>query len=266
MYGDLVMCSVAARAFKEQYPDSHLTFAACSSYKNILPLFKEHPYIDALHVWDSYEDWPRQSDIDFLTREKFDIVFHPFAQHTRPDWYNYYHYAEETCMMLGLAPPKDLQCYLNPTKYYSVLDKKLICLSLFPSRGANQVKAYPMDKCIELVAELNKKGYRCVQLGGRFETPIQGAEIYEESTFEDGAHLLLSCMLHISTDTSWAWISSAYSCPMIGLYTRDYPDISLERVISHNPVNSYATYINRNSMKDVDVDEILYVAKERYGI
>ena len=45
LYGDLIMCSAAAKQFKLQYPDSHLTFACAKPFASILSLFIDNKYM-----------------------------------------------------------------------------------------------------------------------------------------------------------------------------------------------------------------------------
>ena len=40
--GDLVINLIACRAFKEKFPDSHLTFGINKKYQSILPIFKHN--------------------------------------------------------------------------------------------------------------------------------------------------------------------------------------------------------------------------------
>jgi len=47
--GDILMATPYCRALKEQYPQSHLTWLACSQY---VPFLEEQPYIDKVLPWD----------------------------------------------------------------------------------------------------------------------------------------------------------------------------------------------------------------------
>lgn len=256
--GDLVMCSVAARQFKKQYPNSHLTLAIGKKYAHVADLFRNMPDTDALHIWDSYDNWPSQVDRDFVLGGNFDMVFNPLPPHSRPDWYNHYHYVEETCLMFGLQLPSYLQCALAERPPVEK-NSRYVTLSLFAS-GNQLKKTIRLDDMDELASGLINKGYIPIQVGSS-DLIIKGAQQAQNLSICEAVDLMRSSMLHISIDTAFAWIASAYQLPMVGLYGATYPDMPSTRVHSHNPVNPNAIYINRASVKDITVDEILEASK-----
>ena len=66
--GDIIMNTVVSRGFKEQYPDSHLTLGIYKEYSDMKDLFINHPFIDDVHIYDSYNNWPNDNDKKFLNR------------------------------------------------------------------------------------------------------------------------------------------------------------------------------------------------------
>lgn len=254
--GDLVNCTVAVRSFKAQNPDSHITFAVGKRFAHTLVLFQGLPYIDNFHVWDSDDHWPTQSDLVFIRENKFDRVFNPLSPHTRPDWYNHFHMTEETCRMLNMPFDGNLQCELGLFRGQEFpVDKKLITMSLWAS--GNQESKSPKIEVIEkLSQELGKNGCKLVQVG-RGDRIIKGVEnLGSNLSLVDGVRLIKSSVLHISIDCGWGWIASAYRRPVVGMFGLNYPDMRPGRQVSHNPFNPNATYINKNSVKDVGFDEL----------
>lgn len=257
--GDLVMSTVALRQFKRQFPDSHLIFAIGKKYGHVAPLFDGVPDIDEIHVWETYDGWPAPEDKAFISERKPDVLFYPFPQHTRHDWYNHLHYTEETVMMLGLERPTDsLQCDLTPLPKLA-RSSSIVTLSMFAS-GSQLSKTLSMEKLTDLVARLKREGLVPVQIGSA-DTPIEGAERFGQRPIKDAAHLMTTARFHITIDTAFSWVASAYSVPTIGLYGVNYADMPLGRVGSHNPVNPNGIYLNRQSVSDISVDEIMNAAK-----
>lgn len=253
--GDAVMSTVALRQLKKECPDSEIVFTIGQKYAHILELFRGLPEISDVHAWDSHEPWPSEPDIEYIRKEKFNHVFHPLPTHVTSDWYNRYHYTEETAMMLGLQKPTDLQCSLGyRPKKLAGLDKTIV-LSLFAS-GNQLSKTMRLDDMRDMVARLRGMGYECVQIGSS-DLPIEGARQAQTSSIYEAVDILTSARMQISIDTAFAWIGSAYSVPVVGLYGINYPDMPLIRVCSHNPVNKNALYLNRPSVKDIGVDEII---------
>jgi hypothetical protein len=67
---------VACQAFKNTYPDSHLTFGINKKYKEISPLFFYNSLVDGIHIWDGYDNWPTNKDQKFIQEANFDKIFH----------------------------------------------------------------------------------------------------------------------------------------------------------------------------------------------
>lgn len=260
LHGDLIMCSAAARQFKVQYPDSHLTFACARKFSGILPLFFDNKYIDNYHVWDGYNDWPNKLDQEYINNGRFDIVFNCLAPHKRPDWYNHSHYIQETCDMLGLDRPKDLTCYLNPWFGKNEKYANYVSIGGFPSQSTNLSKTVTMDKWIKIVAEIKSLGFNVIQLGGKFDLQIEGAE-RPDLAWVDAAQVLYSSKLQITTDSSWSWLGSAYKHNVVGLFGLNYPDMI--HPFSHLPINENAEYLWGNHINDIPLENILETIKRK---
>lgn len=260
-FGDLIIQTVAARAFKEQFPDAALTFAVAERYKDILPLFAEHPHIDSFHIWEGYDDmWPTPADREYMSFKRFDHVFNPMAPHSRPDWFNHRHYGEEACLRHGLRAPSDLSYEL--VKWFPRVAgcERYITLSLFPSKGGQLDKTMPLAECEALCVGLRALGYTPVQLGGRFEVKLENAVAPSFSILE-AAQILTSSHLHITADTAFSSIAAGYHHPTLGFYGLNYRDMT--DCWSHLPPNRNGHYIKNRPPQTVRADEVIAVAREQ---
>lgn len=255
-FGDLIIQTVTVRAFKEQYPDAKLTFCIADKFKDILPLFAENPNIDSFHIWEGYDNWPTQVDKEYCSFKKFDHVFNAMPPHTRWDWYNFNHYAQENCLRFGLQPPSDLSYEL--IKWFPRIDgcEKYVTLSLFPSKGLQLDKTMPIPECEKLCIGLKAMGYTPIQLGGKFEVKLENA-IAPNFSILEAAQILTSSALHITADTAFASIAAGYKHKTIGFYGRNYPD--MVDCFSHLPPNINATYIKNKAPQSLTADEILAI-------
>lgn len=254
-FGDLIINTVAIKWLKKLYPNCHFILGVSKKYSSIIPLFENNYLIDGIHVYEGYDDFPTNNDLEYLNNEKFDMVFNPMPKHFYGSFYNHVHYTVAYSLIQGLGYPDDLQCYLNP--YFNKLDKysNCIAISAFPSKSTQLDKTLSMEKWVEIVKFIKSIGYGVVQLGGEFDLQIDGAEKPELSWLE-AAQALYSSKLQITCDTSWSWVGSSYQHNAIGLYGLNYPDMT--HPWSHFPVNPNAKYLWRPKIDDIPLDEILY--------
>lgn len=257
--GDLVIQTVTARAFKQQFPDSELTFAMASKYRDIMPLFFNNPNMDDFHVWDGYDaGWPSDLDREYVYFKGFHKVFNAMSGHTRPDWYNSNHYAVENCLRFGLTPPTDLSYEL--VRWFQLYKGygKVVTLTLFPSKGTQLDKTMPIEECEKLCISLKKLGYKPVQLGGKFEVKLENAFNPDLSIFE-ATKLMLSSSLHITADTAFSSIAAGYKHKTLGFYGLNYPD--MKDCFSHLPVNVNAHYIKNKKPQTIQAEELIQTIK-----
>lgn len=257
LFGDLVMQTSALKSLKKLIPDCEFTMAVSKNYQSIFPLFQNNYLIDKFHIWEGDDSGLTENDKAF--QNNYDIVLPSFPKHSSFNWYNRFHYLEETAMMLGLSPNhSDLCCYLNP--YFGKNEKfsNYICISAFPSKSTNLSKTLSLEKWEELCKYFLSKGFGVVQLGGRFDVQIPSAE-KPDFSFVEAAQCLYSSRLQITTDTSWAWIGSAYEAKCIGLYGINYPD--MKHPFSHFPINKNAKYLWNNSVNDIKIEQIINLSE-----
>lgn len=252
LFGDLVMQTSALKSLKKLIPNSEFTMAVSKNHQSIIPLFKNNYLIDQFHVWEGDDHGLTKNDEEF--QKNYDIVLPAFPKHSSFNWYNKFHYLEETAVMLGLSPHySDISCYLNP--YFGKNEKfsNYVCISAFPSKSTNLNKTLSLEKWEAICQYFLSKGIGVVQLGGRFDIQIPSAE-KPDFSFIEAAECLYSCKLQITTDTSWAWIGSAYKVKAIGLYGINYPD--MKHPFSHFPINKNANYLWADKVNDISTQQI----------
>lgn len=256
-FGDLVISTVAARTFKQQFPDYQLEFGISNKFQGIAPLFFNHKHIDKIHIWEGYDDWPNHPhDLRHLNHEKYDIVFNAMPKHTKLDWYNYYHFTQENCLVHGIEPPENLQC--NLTKWFDTIPdyKNYIALSVFPGYGVSNGRTFSTEKLNKLVDNIHKLGYKTILIGTDKEPKLNNTET-TNTTFFNAVKIMLSCKMLITADTAMSWVASAYSFPTIGYYTRNYSDMRIDRICSHIPINPRGQYISADKIDNIPIEKIL---------
>lgn len=250
--GDLIMNTVACRAAKQQWPDCHLTFGIGKPFADMAPLFKKHPHIDAIHIWEGYDPLT-EADKKYLNKENFDHVFNPMPQHKSTNWFNEVScQTEEVCRMHGLEVPEDLSCHLEKWFEPVGIGRKTVCINPWT---AHKPKDMTKERWEDICLFLRKKGYDVAQLSGPNELSITGA--WRPSigkSYFDSVNTLLSSKLLISLDGGMAWTCSAYKHPMLGLYGIHYQGQVSSK--SYQPINHNALYLEGQHANDIPLELI----------
>ena len=250
-YGDLCMCTVAARAFKETYENSHLTIGINKKYESLKYIFINNDYIDDIHIWDQYDGWPSLKDEEYLSKVSFDKVYNPMEKHTEELWYLNRHQTEELCLMHGLNPPKDLR--VNLKKYFEVKrNTNYIAVNLSAETRAEQ-KTPSLEHSKKIISLLIKLGYQPVQIG--LPNQEQIAEKRFIGSFFETIKFVLSCDFLLSVDSAMSWIASGYEFPTIGLYSSKYYPMAYSSK-NWQPVNRNAIYIEEDLIDNIKIEKI----------
>lgn len=254
--GDIIMNSVAGRAFKRVSPDWHLTLGVYEKYADMLPLFYQHPYFDDFHVYSSYDGWPGQFDRAYLSNAGYNKIFNAMPPHTHDLWWKTQHQTEEVCKMHGLPVPENTQCVLNPW-FYSALNKrpKTIAFNFCGAfyAGYPNSKSYSPMMAAQIVLLCKLRGYKVLVLGDPKEPEIAGAERFI-GTFFDSVKTMLSCDAFIGVDSSLTWVASAYGFPTLACYNHQY--YGKELIKNIQPINPQAIYLSGNGIDSISLDAI----------
>lgn len=253
--GDIIISTVAARAFKEQYPDARLTLGINRQYEDMLPLFGKHKYFDDYHVYQAYSEWPGGEDNLFLAKNQFDIVYHAMPQRSNEaDWWKTEHQAANACSIYGLTPPKNLQC--NLAKWFDVPSYSSY-IGFQPFGGWQDwpnKKSFSLARAQETVNLIISLGFKVLQFGGSEEPSLEGAERFNGTYFES-MKAMVGCRALVSVDTGRIWAASAYSVPTLGLYANGY--YGHQYISSIQPVNPNAIYLDEETVDQIPLEMIV---------
>lgn len=256
-FGDLVLASTLCRTFKELYPDSFLTFCCHNKYSNILPLFYNFPYCDGFHLWDgkTSENWPTEKDLKFIRTQ--DLAFTAKPQHKDNLWYIRPGalMVDEIHDMYGLPQPLNKQAYLE--RWFDLLSgyDKVITASVYASGNhPNQLaRTFSIDKIIEIFDGVEKLGYKIVRLDTRIEPKLELKYPASQSSILNATQQMLSSKLHITCDTSFGHIASAYS----------HNTISWVQYEAYNHANPNGHCFISEVIDNIPVEQIIGKIKEK---
>jgi len=247
--GDLIMGTVVARAVKERFPESFFTIGINKKYQDMEDLFKNHPYIDEVHIWEEYDHWPNQNDIDYIKNNNFNIVLHPMPKHPNDHcWYNLVkHQTEASCIMNGLTPPKDLKCILS--KYFNLYSeyKDYICIAPFTAWEKKNISSQKWESIISFIKQ---RGFKILQIGSDSEIKINEVDKKINAPYFEAVKIMLSCKFLICLDGGMSWVASAYDHPVLGLYGYHYDNLISPKV--YEPLNSNAIYLESDKADNID--------------
>lgn len=258
--GDCIINTVAARSFKEQYPDYKLIMGVNKKYQEIIPLFYDHESFDGFHVYDQYDNWPNEHDKNYLRKSKYDIVFNAMPPHSLDDWWRYYHQTEESCISNGLPIPNNIQC--NLTQWFPIEDNKDYITFNFVGAfyaGYPNNKSYNPEQAQQIVDCVRKLGYKVLLLGDPREPMLENAE-RKNLTIIESVKAMLGSRLFIGIDSFLTWAASAYSFPTVSCYANHYYGKTFVKNIQ--PKNPNGLFLDAPNVSEINVDEIISKAKD----
>lgn len=254
--GDLILNTVAARAFRERFSETdHLTLGVAPQYADMLPLFAQHPDIDTTHVYGCYEGWPNAQDQAYLKWANYGYVFNGMPQHRQDDWWRIRHQAAETCVMHGLAAPANLQCQLNPwfAPYLDDLHDYVALNWIGGFQDWPNRKSFSLERATEVVRLIRAMGYKVLVLGDPREPALPDTE-RRNLTYFESVKAMLACRAFVGVDSGLMWVASAYSHRALGLYANGY--YGAEFVKHIQPVNPNAIYLDAPVTNEIALDRV----------
>ncbi len=252
--GDLAIMTVAARAFKEQFPDSHLTLGINKQGGDMIDLFRFHKYYEDIHVYSGYDNWPDEIDKEYLYNAKFDRIYSAMPKRdNESNWWMTEHQCLNACSVYGLKAPSSLQCSL--TQWFDTPDyKKFIAFAPFgawPNYPNN--KSLSITRAQEIVNFILAQGFELLQLGHPDEPKLEGT-VKKSLTYFENIRSMLGTRCLVTIDSGVNWVGSSYSFPTLGLYSNAY--YSPKYICNIQPYNPNAIYLDAPNVNDVDIELI----------
>ena len=279
--GDIIINTVAAKQFKKAHPDWNLFMGIHNRFKDMIPLFSKHPYIDYIFEWEGYDaKWPTANDIKTIQQIQPSIIFNPFAAHHEDRWFEKYHQSQEVCNVYGLEIPwasVDCQCVLNE----NFLRKNCRAegaedIIVFAPCGAAYAgypnhKSYTPEQCAAIIDFVkNHLGYTIIQIGGPGDPYFEGAATLTNKTdgsdygsYTEAVSLMLGAKGLITVDTGICWLASALNVPTVACYANAY--YGEKYVSSIQPFNPNSLYLDAPTIKDIEMGRLLNTIELLFG-
>jgi ADP-heptose:LPS heptosyltransferase len=265
-YGDIIMQEPALRKFIEDNPTTQIVIAVSEPYKQILPLYENyHENIIELKVFEGYDRWPSQSDLQYITEQNFDAMFPPdIPLHAQSDWAKYRHIVKETALMIGAdCDTNDIRLNMPESV---IKEPNTVAVHLFSSKWPYGVRSIAIEKQQIIVKYLVDKGYKVYQLSAPHQPQIEGTVI-EQGTYYDACLKMLTTDFLVSCDSGMLWAASAYDHPSVGLFSSNYNNL-ITTTKNWWPVNSKSSYLEAPAANEIEddlifkaIDEIIEKAK-----
>lgn len=212
------------------------------------------PYIDAIYISDSYDNFPSKADLGFLETSGIERIYNPMPRHKDEKWWKLRHQTQEVFHQYDFPVPEtalQIEIPLNQTEFWP----NVVAIAPFGGGGAKN-KSVPMDKCERIVRFCNELGFEVIQLGGIGEPQINGATKIN-GFYEDSVRMMVASRLFITVDTGLCWCASGFKKNLIGLYSDEY--YSPQFVKNIQPVNPNAAYLSARSIARIS-DELIFEA------
>lgn len=251
-HGDMLISLPAIRHLCRN-PDIEFTLIINKKFSKIAPFIRGLDYVKDIYISDGYDNFPSQIDINYLDYKQFDKIYNPMQAHSRPDWYNHYHYTEEFAIqhnVIGLNETKSFNRKIDLVKLKSVdIDKKIIGLAPY-ANGTD--RSISKDDAQFIVNCLNKLNYKVMYFG--INCNLENVIELKDNSLLNAGITLSNLAGFITVDTLWSWLASGYNVKTFGLYHVNYADMISQW--SHFPANVYAKYIVNRDIKRLDKEMI----------
>ena len=251
-FGDLIMAQPLCRTVKKIYPNCHFTLGIGNKFKEAAGLFLQNEFIDRIHIWDSYDDFPRGNDQAYLNQEGFEIIYHPVPKVRDTLWFHRRYIIDEWRNSYNLPQDDNTVKLEFPRKIHSEYSDH-VALSLF-SWFNNSSKSLTFEQIQTINTFLLRKGYKTLQIGLSTEKDI-GTTNRFIGTYSESAAAILSCKCLISIDTSYVWLASAFNFPTLGFFGYKVFDVATSSK-NWQAKNANALYIEADKASNIALNVI----------
>lgn len=265
-YGDLFIGLTAANVLKSIEPECKLIYSINRKFSDCKEVFLHSKHIDDIVIWDEYDNWPGEKDLDILKNLDNQYanlhIFHPNARHKQNDWYLHRHQTAENCEMHNLPPPTEHQMNFSLNKPDNIIYGNYISVCPFTSFGSiKNLTTNILDKLRDFA---NDTGVSLVQLGSPKDPIINGFQKFEGTYFESILKMLGSLFL-VSADTGMIWASSAYGHPTVGLYAYSFYS-GATTAINWMPKNINQISLEANFISNIHLSKFTDAIQDRYNL
>lgn len=254
-YGDILMQEPGLRKFIKDNPDTKIVIALAEKYKEVMPLFYDyHENVIGYKAWEAYvDDWPSESDLEYIKEQKFDAMFPPCKPtHDQLDWAKHRHITKETALMMGLDTDSTKINLKIPKEV--VKEPKTACIHLFSSKWPGGIRSISPQKQSLIVEHLKKRGYKVYQISSPNQPHIDGT-IFPKGTYYDACVRVLSSDLLVSVDSGMPWVTSACNHPTVVLFSSGY-DPNTHTTRSWWPTNPNGIYFESYQAENISIYKI----------
>ncbi len=259
-FGDIVMQEPALRKFINDNPETKIVLGCHNKYFPALQLFNNyHDNIVEFKSWEGYNNWPSESDQEYIDQQAFDHIFKTMPKHTSPDWAKEIHQTREAALMQGIEV-SDIQ--INLPKPESIVNHdNTVAISLFPNWPNGGIKSFSFESISNMVKVINKMGFKTIHLNGPNEPDIPNARKINGS-YVDSVRNLIGTDLLVTCDTGMSWVASAFQHPTVGFYAWGYNPVAGTSK-NWQPTNPNADYLEAYSVDKISKQDIVAAIYKR---
>lgn len=217
--GDVIVGTTICHELKKEYPDSKIYFYVNYPYDGVLRNNSD------IYEIRSSREWPHDMIFMEMATGGYDIVFAPYQVRGECNMWHQYeetrhqHLIDFYWKRMGMHRPiTDRECYLYPSEedHKNSLNHISLDVPRVAVHGTTGVATKDWPYFSELVEELRKVGYGCVQVGARSDSDIKGAvDLRGKMSFTELAAFLSRCAVFVGLDSGVSYIADAMKVPTI---------------------------------------------------
>jgi len=241
-YGDCLYATTIAKQIRNDYPDSHITWAVSSNYRSILEMNPDIDKIWEIEIPDKkyytsgWKNFKKQA-LQKQKKGEFDEII--FSQIPPDNWKNYTGTVRHTIVSSYRKPitvPVDPVVRLSQQEIGNVKRfaekhalkqyKEVVLFECAPGNGQSDID---IESAVEIAEEISKKHTDvCFVISSAKPLQIIKERIVDASglSYRENAELTNYCTLLIGCSSGITWLTTsdwAKKLPMIQILNRRYP-------------------------------------------
>lgn len=233
--GDIVLFTPTARRIKQLFPNSRITWAVSSRYREAGELVGGLPYVDRLFVTQLYFEklagaaytpwhlgWPvdLRGDDEVEEQARHDIVLETRPFPRRLDFWNYGHAVDSYAYCAGVPGPLERHTEVRIPEGTVIPPETRGRIVVHNDPSISAEKAWPWPHAAAFLCGLAPEPV--VLLGAPGE-PIPGAIDYRgRTTLAQAAAIVAAAKCYVGIESGLLHIAGALQVPMVGLFGTSY--------------------------------------------